>query len=112
MRTQRERPRISLVTAGCPAVWGVEMTSEIDWSRYAVVHWTMNRLATGSTLHRGSQTRAFAGLAEAVLFASGLEGAHRQSARIDCGGKTYHAAEIERLAAGADFPDLRSLAEA
>ena len=88
------------------------MKSDIDWRRYAVVHWTVNRLAEGSEFRRCGQTRAFAELAEAVLFATGLDREHRQTARVDCGGRTYQAIDIERLTERSDFPHRRELAEA
>ncbi|WP_336489392.1 hypothetical protein [Methylobacterium nigriterrae] len=88
------------------------MTSTIDWNRYAVVHWTVDQIAMGNEVRRCGRTRAFAELAEAVLFATGLESGHGQTARIDCGGKTYHASDIERLAARPDFPHLPEVAVA
>ncbi|WP_336489773.1 hypothetical protein [Methylobacterium nigriterrae] len=88
------------------------MMTDIEWGRYAVVHWTVNQLSASGEVRGCSQTRAFAGLAEAVQFATGLDRAHRQTARIDCGGTTYHASGIEWLAARSDFLQLHEVADA
>src|SRR4051812_16320922 len=109
MRAQMELPRGSLTEIGCPAGWGCEMTSDIDWGRYAVVHWTVNRLLENGEFRRCGQTRAFAELAQAVLFATGLDAEHRQTARVNCGGQTYHLADIERLTERSDYPHLHEL---
>jgi hypothetical protein len=112
MRAQMEPPRGSLPEEGCPRDWGCEMMRDIDWRRYAVVHWTVNRLSESGAFRPCGQTRAFAELAQAVLFTTGLDGEHRQTARVDCGGRTYQAADIERLTERSDFPHRRELAEA
>jgi hypothetical protein len=104
--------RISPSEESCPAGWGCDMTRDIDWGRYAVVHWTVNRLLESGALRPCGQTRAFAELAQAVLFTTGLDREHRQTARVDCGGRTYQAVDIERLTERSDFPHRRELAEA
>ena len=88
------------------------MTRDIDWVRYAVVHWTVNWTLESGALRPCGQTRAFAELAQAVLFTTGLDGEHQQTARVDCGGQTYHLADIERLAERSDYPHLHELAAA
>ncbi|AWN40103.1 hypothetical protein [Methylobacterium durans] len=80
------------------------MEAEVDWSRYAVVHWTVDLQPDRGELRRCGRTRAFAGLAEAVLFATELNGPQRQTARVDCGGQTYHLPAIERFVTRSDFP--------
>lgn len=110
MRAQMKPPRGSLLEEGCPRDWGCEMTHDIDWGRYAVVHWTVNRPLESAAFRSCGQTRAFAELAQAVLFTTGLDREHRQSARVDCGGQTYHLADIERLAERSDYPRLHEFA--
>ena len=104
--------RISPSEESCPAGWGCDMTRDIDWGRYAVVHWTVNRLLESGAFRPCGQTRAFAELAQAVLFTTGLDGEQQQTARVDCGGQTYHLADIERLAERSDYPHLHELAAA
>src|SRR4051794_39098680 len=112
MQTRRELHKGSFLETGCTTGLSFEMKSDIDWNRYGVVHWTANRLSVGGEVGRCGQTQAFAKLAEAVRFATGLDRAYRQTARVDCGGKTYHAIEVGRLAARSDFQQLRELTEA
>jgi len=83
------------------------MQDDLDWRRYAVVHWHTSGSPEDDTSRAHRQKRAFADLAEAVLFATQLDDEHRQMARIDCGGKTYHRADIEQLIERSDYPFLQ-----
>ena len=80
-----------------------------DWRRYAVVNWIATGSSGDGTSRACSRKRAFAQLAEAVLFATQLDSEHRQMARIDCGGKTYQLADIGRLIERSDYPLLQRL---
>jgi len=80
------------------------MKSDIDWSRYTVVHWFAAPLSDQAVVTHGGRTRAFAGLAEAVLFVARFDYDQRTTVRIDCGGKTYQLPDILWLAGRPDFP--------
>jgi hypothetical protein len=80
------------------------MTTSMEWTRYAVVHWTVDVASEAGLVRCGGRTRAFASLADAVLFASEFSYAQRQEARITCGGRSYLHSEIDELAQQSDFP--------
>lgn len=80
------------------------MTTSMDWTRYAVVHWIVDVASEAGLVRCGSRTRAFGSLADAVLFASEFSHAQKQEARITCGGTCYLHAEIDELAQRSDFP--------
>lgn len=80
------------------------MQEKLDWNRYAVVHWRETSSPRSNEYHSGSQTRAFAGLGEAVLFIVMRGLRDQQTLRISCGGMTYHYAGIKALAEHPEFP--------
>ncbi|GEP06502.1 hypothetical protein [Methylobacterium oxalidis] len=79
------------------------MQNAIEWNRYAVVHWKVSVLSERGEAHRKGKTRAFAGLMQAVTFVKALSDEHRQTARVDCGGKSFRMNEIDYLAGHEDF---------
>ena len=85
------------------------MQHSADWRRYAVVHWITSGSPGDGTSRSCGRTRAFAELSEAVLFVTQPDSEYRQMARIDCGGRTYHLADIGRLMERSDFPPLQEL---
>ncbi|WP_407531118.1 hypothetical protein [Methylobacterium oryzisoli] len=80
------------------------MQGSFDWHRYAVVHWFDKLDPKISATRAGNRTRAFAELAEAVLFAMRLDTQQQQAVRVSCYGKMYDALEVVRLAKRPDFP--------
>ncbi|GEP07034.1 hypothetical protein [Methylobacterium oxalidis] len=76
----------------------------IEWNRYAVVHWKVSVLSEKNDAQLKGNTRAFAELAQAVTFVKALNDEHQQTARVDCGGKSFRIDEINYLAEHADFP--------
>ena len=85
------------------------MHDRVDWRRYAVVHWNTSGSPGDDTSWSHRRKRAFAQLADAALFVTQLDSEHRPTARIDCGGKAYHLADIEQLVERSDYPFLQEL---
>jgi hypothetical protein len=80
------------------------MQGGFDWHQYAVVHWFDKLDAEISATRMGNRTRAFAELAEAILFAMRLNIQQQQAVRVSCYGEMYHTPEIVQLSKRSDFP--------
>ncbi|WP_162560700.1 hypothetical protein [Methylobacterium durans] len=88
------------------------MQTGIEWNRYTVVHWKTAQISGSENAPLKGWTRAFAQLTQAVVFVKTLDPERQQTARVDCGGQSYHILDINHLAGRADFPHAHQLVAA